>query len=202
MHRAGFDAVIVVVLGFGGMAGTASTQPAGLEQPDQWRPFTASLRITEAPGTPEVTGRVYRRSDGSERNETGPAGGPIKVISIRNHEVGAFFVWTEEKGWRRHPLGSPAMTRPPRFASRPGQYEVVAPSDGLRMLRTTRGQSLAVLSPDLNMYTVRREDPDGRRVELHGIQIGEPAADLFLPPRDAPVTEIPTPVDSFRAPAR
>lgn len=200
----------LAVLGFGvtfwpGEASTVShaerqqapDPPTLVAQPSTWQPFIASIRITRPDGPGIVVGTLYRRSDGSERNDTGPAGGTTQVISIRNHRTRGFYTWTATRGWRRHPLGF-ELTTPPKRIRKSGDAELYQPSaaiEGFEVLRTAAPDgSEAFVAPELNLYPLVLKTP-GRTVELHDIRRVEPSDDLFLPPAGVQVVEMQNPVD-------
>lgn len=202
-----YSLVVAVALLVGGLAvaSTGAGQEATefVQQPETWQPFVGEIRITD-PRTPGevVVGRVYRWSDGSERNDTGPEGGPIKVISIRNHSTNWFYVWREDKGWHRRPLGV-SLTRPLKRIHRVGErsyFEDAPPIEGLKILRSVKGKKTRLLAPDLNMYAVVLEEEGARRVEIHNIRLEEPSPELLVPPSGVKMTESSVPVDRFKQP--
>src|SRR6476646_1012420 len=72
---------------------------ADIPAPPEWVPFVADVRATDTiDGVSNVRmeGKHDRRSDGSTRLETGPPGGPIKVVSIRNVTANRYFSLLKE----------------------------------------------------------------------------------------------------------
>jgi hypothetical protein len=161
--------------------------------PADWIPFSASVRRSEEKDgvrTIVMEGHQYRNSDGSTRLETGPAGGPIAVISIRNIATNRYYLFMDNK-WRSFPM------RPPAGGVRPGkrradmkglsqQSEVL---NGLLVYRYQDPQGVeSLIAPDINFFPVRISF-NGTLQELFDLQTGEQSRDLFEVPPGAAVEE-------------
>ena len=173
-----------------------------VDEPVDWVPFQAKVTISH-PGTPSAHGRYFRKSDGSERLETGPSEADIKVIMIRNVSEGSLYLFGSE-GWTREPFnpvnnGRPIQWRkglpnwvmhPYRLALRRGESGSLTADRGLTAYRVTTGQGVVTYKvPELNLFDVVRQRPDGRYEIYSDIELVEPSPDLFDPPVGAAVQD-------------
>jgi hypothetical protein len=164
-----------------------------IPSPGNWIPFSASLTKTdENYGAKRIAmeGRQYRRADGSDRLETGPAGGPIKVITIHNFTEGRFYVMMGGK-WVSHPMMVPEGGYLPG-KRRSDMKSISGPVQSLAgfavyPFKDKTGVE-ALRAPDLNFFALRTSF-DGTVQEFSDIQIGDQPDHLFVPPQGVTVAQ-------------
>jgi hypothetical protein len=184
----------------------ARTSSAGsaepVEAPADWVPFQANVTITN-PDTPAVRGRYYRASDGSERLETGPSEQDIRVIMIRNFSERVAYLFSS-KAWTREPIeplnggkplqwrkGSNWIEHPYRLALRRGESGSLTADVGLFVYRVATEQGVITFkAPELNLFDVIRQRPDGRYEVYSEIDQVEPPRDVFAPPVGVSVQDL------------
>jgi hypothetical protein len=193
--------------GFGLWQTTALARQPGprplIALPTEWVGFEAKVRVFSA-DMEKVEGRLFRASDGSQRLETGPAGGPVMTIDIRNvpeqthylfarlaHQMAAS--WTSapmdvpEWGGRRPMLRAadqPGVRKHPfRLSVGPGDKPNVFASEGFEVYEYhDLGGNTHLQAPELNMVDLVNQSITGRREELYDVVVREPSPELFLPP--------------------
>ncbi len=168
-----------------------------LSQPPGWVAFEADLDTTYPPGadSPRVVGRYYRASDGSERWETGPVDGTVKVISITNVPNATMYTArfgpdSPEGAWQSYSLDfPPGPYRPPHY--RLNEHLRASPEkiEGYTVYEmTSQAGDVMLKAPDLNFFTLKEiRALNGRTRTYHNIKRVEPASELFLPPPGATV---------------
>jgi len=147
-----------------------------IPSPREWIAFSAEVRGSGRMGPFE--GRFYRGADGSTRKETGPTGGSVDTIVIKNLRRG------EEYTCRRTCVSRPlvnAMTTPPRMRkSLPGLLKLETPIEGFEAYRWQSGV-LSTVIPALNFFAV--EMNSAAVTEAYSkIRVGQQAAELFERP--------------------
>ena len=167
----------------------AFTQQDLIPTPDSWVPFTADVRTTD-PVRPTVLGRFYRSGDGSTRTDT-TVEGDTKVL-INNVALNRCFRYFKATGWMSNPMALPPGGFTPvkhrkDSAELSRHAEKVAGFDVFRHV-SPAGRESSLLAPDLNMFALRVERPDGGTLEYSNIQLGEPPPGTFEPPPGVPIT--------------
>ena len=182
-----------------------------LDLPYSWVAFEAKLRVF-SPDMERVEGRVFRSSDGSQRIETGPAGGPIKTIDIRNIPHQTHYLFTRaprqvEASWTSAPMDVPewgALKPPHRWADQaglrrypfrvsasPGDKPNVFADQGFEVFEYHDvGGNTHLQAPALNMFDLVNQSITGRREEVYDVVLREPMAEMFLPPPGVTVTPL------------
>lgn len=203
------------VWGYVRTAGQADQQtaPQLLDLPTSWVAFEAKLRVF-SPDMEKVEGRVFRASDGSQRVETGPVGGPIKTIDIRNipqqtHYLFTRFARQPEATWTSAPMDVPEYggfrpvlrradqlglrKHPFRVSVRPGDKPNVFATEGFEVFEYHDvGGNTHLQAPVLNMFDLVNQSITGRREEVYDVILREPMAEMFMPPPGVNVTRVAT----------
>jgi hypothetical protein len=200
----------LVVLGITAAARVRSSTPPRLteadlvRQPETWVPFQGKL-IKESTDRATVYGRYYRASDGSDRVDTGFSLDHIGVISIHHVPSSTYYRYTKAEGWVAGPMLLPSRGwRPLKIAKNMNglvkyPHKLALAEGQSRSLTATEGFDAYVYSnnvgdvfyevPELNMFHILRVSTSTGKREVHfDIRLGEPPAELFLPPADAVVT--------------
>lgn len=177
--------------------------PQIAEGPSEWVAFQATVRISH-PGSPVVHGRFYRSSNGSDRLETGPAPGDIRVVSITNVPQRLRYIGHPGRNeWTRFAVNFPNDGKPPvayltaawsrhpyRLALLKGQSGALDATEGLNAFSVKLNSgSLVFKVPELNFFEVVNQRPDGRHQIYFDIEFVEPDWTLFEPPPGAVVNE-------------
>lgn len=185
----------------GAKRATAILLPEGqaiVTAPSQWVPFTADMRVTK-PDTPPVVGRVFRSSNGSRRVETGPTVDDVRVIYIMNALEAQEYIYATQSEWSvtRVPGVTPGNYLPPtamaarpdiseypyRLALKRGQSGSLTAATGFQALQLSAPDgTLKLIVPELNLFEVFKEHPNGRRETYTNIELLEPSPALFRPP--------------------
>jgi hypothetical protein len=135
-----------------------------------------------------VFGRLFRGTDGSTRNETGPAPGVVDTIGIKSLPGRTHEVWRSGRGWMTIPMMLPGGRYIQPFVDPPlGAVAVEERVSGLRLVRmpTDANGSTMYLAPELDYYPVKVTRPcdggtgSGCGLFLSDIVIGEQPPDLF-----------------------
>lgn len=184
-------------------------------QPADWVAFQADVTVTHADSGVRIEGRFMRASDGSTRLETGQERDEPRIISINNLQLVRHYVMRLDGSWVSSPLGvasadevrpiqyrtdTPHFVKyPKRLALMQGQNGSLNASEGLVAYQYVNGTfTQHFLVPELNMFSVVRNRPDGRREIYNGIRLEEPPSELFQPPAGAVVTMSDRPAGIFR----
>lgn len=184
-----------------------------LDLPKSWVAFEGKLRVF-SPDMARTDGRIYRASNGSQRIETGPVGGPIRTIDIRNiaeqtHYLYIRFKTQKVASWSSAPMdvaewgGYRPMLRfanqlglrkhPFRLSVRPGEVPNVFAADGFEVYEYHDiGGNTHLQAPELNMFDLVNQSITGRREEVYDVVLREPPAEVFLPPPGVPVEPLTT----------
>lgn len=173
-----------------------------LEQPNGWVPFSANVETT-TPGAETQTGRYFRNKDGSERFEAARASDGATIVEILNLRQSTYYVSTNHLGWVSKAMDVGISDRRPRkmYAEMTQlvryPYKLDLLKGGSRNLRATQGLdaymyttgsgSVRLMIPALNFFPVVMQQPAGRAKTFFNIVVGEPSAELFVPPADASV---------------
>jgi hypothetical protein len=169
-----------------------------VEAPNAWVPFTARVTITK-PGSPQVVGRYYRSSNGSNRLETGPSDSDVRVVHITNNTDGLGYLYNRN-GWvswklERIGLQPTQFVRnlewsdyPHKLALKRGESGSLTASEGFKAYLVV-GRGISKLRvPELNLFAVVRQRIDGRHESYTNIELAEPDDVMFSPPAGTHVT--------------
>lgn len=178
--------------GISAQQGPPQPPPAGVsrfgDSPGRWVPFSATTKRIWNPGR-VVVGRMYRASDGSLRNETGPSLDRIDVIAINSVADRVLYLWRPDSGWESRPLG---LLDGKYLQPSPATLQGITVDewlDGLGVIELP-GDSSGVTkyqAPELNYFVVKMLMPcnDGSHAGcglwLSDIRIGEQPPELFVP---------------------
>lgn len=158
----------------------------------RWVPFSAAITRVVEPGR-KVVGRLYRASDGSTRNETGPSVSQVNVIGIKNLSDRVYYLWSPKTGWETRPLDAPAgFPLPPQPAAPHGAKRVREQIEGFDLVKapTDANGATDYLAPALNYFPVKTLMPcnKGQKATcglwLSDIKIDEQPRELFRPPTE------------------
>ena len=171
-----------------------------IPSPDFYVPFDADIKQTQD-GWPDVTGRVYRDSNGSTRLEQND-GGSLSTVTITDNRNGKQYekidtvyegrgtngAWTMIDIAGRPPMKLTRKTSgfrdPKRRVEAFDVVEVALPNGD-------RGGAWSAMAPGLNFFVVERRAPADFNLHrrLLNIQIREQDPALFLPPQGAKLIE-------------
>jgi hypothetical protein len=160
-----------------------------IELPDRWVPFSARIVNTDPAGNVQY-GKLYRGSDGSNTTIMRSADGE-QVITIHHFPSRRTFAKLGKQGWIVNPFPTGKSTLPKRTlraaTSRLKQLDVLVA--GAPVYELASGVKRSRWAVGLNGFTIYTLDSNGSTFELMDIVVGEPHADVFMPPADAkPVT--------------
>jgi hypothetical protein len=183
-----------------------------IPQPDGWVPFSADVAITEPDGSVS-TGRFFRASDGSTREEG--RGADYAGIAIHNIPRAIYYEFTQgatdkrnggRGSWTARPMQLPARGwKPERFhEDTPGLTPISETVEGLTVYREERPDGTVLLrAPALNFFALVSEGGPLRRKRVYSnIEFGEPPRDLFEPPPGAHIIQLTEPGGIIAKPTR
>jgi hypothetical protein len=169
-------------------SGKAGQQDDEIPAPAYWVAFDADVRETQA-GAPEFTGRFYRDSDGSTRQDMHSADGLYQLLLIVNVASNTSFTCEERPNkWSSRPAGFDSHTKPvQRYRRSSGLAPLSDPLEGLLVYRKVYPDGrIETLAPNLNFLAILVEDTSRRRRRsFSNIHLGEPEPALFAPPPGA-----------------
>lgn len=172
---------------------TTASQSHDVAAPSHWVPFSADVEITRPTASARLTGRFFRSSNGSSRQEFLES---APLVTIMNVGMNTYFELRRGQ-WCRHPMGvGPKGYHPLKMreenatlGKRPIQFESLV----VRELRNPR--TIELIAPELNFFAVTTEGvPSGAKTRYHNIVKGEPDPSLFEPPPAADVVMHQTPM--------
>lgn len=161
-----------------------------VQQPNSWRAFSATFRVTHRNGSVESFTK-HRSSNGSTVTESGPL-----MVSIENFLLDRFYSGGGGQ-WLSRPLGLQERDRRPFGVLSTRLAKLVGAEDArvrhLQDLSLTfyemRGRHyVAIISPELNLENVWFQTADELE-EIVSIDLAEPEPALFVPPSGVIVTE-------------
>jgi hypothetical protein len=158
--------------------------------PEDWVAFDADFRKSKPDGSIDISGRFYRASDGSTR-EDWFAKSQLKMIQIQNVPLSKYYLWRSDTPnmWEDHDMKLPPFGHHPlkRHMSMEGLSGVAAPIAGHQVFRyLDKSNTMELQSPALNFFPLVLEDlTTGTRQEYTNIVKREPATELFVPPPGA-----------------
>ena len=159
-------------------------QTGDVPSPAGWVPFDATARRTDSDGKVNMVGRFYRASDGSTRLDTGPAGGPIGIIDIKNISNSTQYVMQSTGKWVSYRMKLPSSGYRPlkRRTTVVGLEPYAETIEGFELYRYASANAgpIAFQAPSLNFFALVTEF-NGTRQEYHDVRIREQPKELFFP---------------------
>jgi hypothetical protein len=177
-------------------AGQKQPDPARwITQPDEWVPISYEVQFTQN-NTPSLTRLIFQRSsDGSTRTTSmAPAG--VETVEIDSVPQNKHFRWTTGGKGSVHPLRTrPNGGRPFGVISKSRARQIASNDPRVTHLASLGmpltfwefvGSSGArvVFCPELNLLDVHADLGGGRIKKVMNVVVGEPPANLFVPPAD------------------
>jgi hypothetical protein len=164
---------------------TEQSHSTTIQLPAGWVPFSATIVSTDPAGNVQY-GKLYRSSDGSNTTIMQSTDG-TPIVTIHHFPTRQTFARLRKQGWMVYPFASKKSILPKRTltaaASRLRKLDViVAGAPVYELIGRVKRTRWAV---GLNGFPVYTLDSNGSTFELVDIAVGEPPADVFMPPPDA-----------------
>ena len=177
----------------------AADDAHGLNMPDgpaTWIPFTADVVVVEHGG--KVQEKYYRNSENSRRVEAFSPFTSDILITIHNMSERMTYYRDQHGMWSSTPLlPSMVILTPPQrpMLPRNGKVELLEKGiEGRTAYKISTASQDVVVVPELNYLDVRTELRQAGKVrEFSNIRVGEPAANLFVPPTGVSVRRVSNP---------
>ncbi len=187
----------VLSLGLASVVGAAyQIQPFGeskatvVSGPEHWVPFEADLVVTDAQGKVTTTGRIYRSSDGSLRQDSfAPAAKSSHTVIFSIQKRMVFYLRPPTApSWEAYPLQLPkAGYRPKRqvalSALKQGSKQTIAGFEAWEYARGGRTEDAqrVQVAPNLNFYPMGFADRQSTQT-MTNVLLREPSRSVFAPP--------------------
>jgi hypothetical protein len=167
-----------------------SAPGADVPAPAHWVAFTASAERVSS--TSKLRGEFYRTSDGSTRSQWRRSDNALRSVNILNVAQGTYYEFGRNGEWCSHPMRlGPNGYHPPKMRTTNANLTPLNETvEGFAVYRLS-GPSpvIETVAPELNFFPIVLTNAlGGSQQRYFDIKIGEPAAELFLPPAAASVT--------------
>jgi hypothetical protein len=169
-------------------ASQSSSEARPIDAPTEWVAFSADF-VKGQPGMPEVVGRYFRSSTGSDRLESGTPQELDRTVFIRNIAQSLYYSKRKDLDGKTFWLVGtmklpPGGWKPKQVAENDSTRVMLSQEvEGRQVVQVTSRDFVALMAPSLNFHTlVKRKISTGYYEIYRNVTIVEPSSDLFEPP--------------------